>query len=71
MKKLLKKQTVRNLLMAVLVGAFYSLFVFLDQGRIDAGEAVSTITGYFLVSSLLSAVAPKLRKLTGHEQAPQ
>lgn len=67
MKKLLEKQILRNLLSALLFGGVYSLLSFADKGYVRTGAVCVGMLVYFILVTLLSFVAPKLRKVTGHD----
>lgn len=68
MSKILKKQVFRNLLSAVLFGVIYLLLSFIVEGYVKIGKILLAMILYFLINSLLYLIAPKLRKITGHDK---
>ena len=68
MYNLLKNQVIRNIISTVIFGALYALMMFLFDGAVDAKNLVISVVTYFLVLCLMYFIAPKLRKLTGHEK---
>ena len=68
MKKILKNQMLRNLLSAILFGVIYSLLSVADKGYVETGTILRTMVLYFLIMCLLYFIAPKLRKITGHDK---
>ncbi len=68
MREFLKNNAMKNLLSAVLFGLIYSVFSLLDEGYVEVGRVLGTSVCYFLIMCLLYFVAPKLRKITGHDQ---
>lgn len=68
MREILKNQIFRNLLSAILFGAIYSLLSFADKGYVEIGMISGTTVLYFLLMCLLYFIAPKLRKITGHDK---
>ena len=68
MYNLLKNQVARNLISTVFFGALYALLMFLFNGTVDVKNLVISVVTYFVVLCLMYFIAPKLRKLTGHEK---
>ncbi len=68
MKEFLKNKIVKYLLSSVLFGAIYSLLSFADKGYVETGTILRTTMLYFLIMCLLYFIAPKLRKITGHDK---
>ena len=68
MQKTLKHRIFRNLLFAVLCGVIYSLSSFIDKGYVEIDMILGATVAYFLILCLLSFIAPKLRKITGHDK---
>lgn len=68
MKEFLKTNGLRYLLSSLLFGVFYSVLSLIDKGHVEYGIVLGTMACYFLSMCLLSFLAPKLRKLTGHDQ---
>lgn len=68
MKKFLKNKMLKYLLSAVLCGIFYSILSFIGDGYVEIGEIVKFSVSYFLGMCLLYFIAPKLRKITGHDK---
>ena len=68
MKKLLKNGIFKSLLATVLFGAFYALLIFLVEGIVEVDKVLIVMVSYFLFMCLLYFVAPKLRKITGHDK---
>ena len=62
------KQILRNLLFAVLSGAFYALFSFIIKGQVEIDVILGVIGFYFVGTCALCLIAPKLRKITGHDK---
>lgn len=68
MKKLFENQIIRNLLSAVIFGVVYSVLSFMDNGSVAVGTILKSTVLYFLIICLLYIIAPKLRKMTGHDK---
>ena len=68
MKEFLKNKIVKCFLSSVLFGAIYSLLSFADKGYVEIGMISGTTVLYFLLMCLLYFIAPKLRKITGHDK---
>ena len=68
MRKMMKHRIFRNLLFSVLCGAIYSLLSFIDKGYVEIDMILGETAACFLILCLLSFIAPKLRKITGHDK---
>lgn len=68
MREILKKQVVRYLLSAILYGAIYSLISWAHKGYVEIFTVLCSTVGYSVVMLLLYFIAPKLRKITGHDK---
>lgn len=68
MHNLLKNQVIRNFISTVIFGALYALLMFLFDGAVDVKNLIISVVTYFVVLGLMCLIAPKLRKLTGHEK---
>lgn len=64
----MKNQIFRNLLSTVLFGLFYSLLSFADKGYVEFRMILKTMAFYFVFMCLLCLIAPKVRKITGHDK---
>ena len=64
----MKNNVLRYLVSSLLFGVFYSVLSFVDKGYVEYGIVLGTMVCYFLSMCLLSFLAPKLRKITGHDQ---
>lgn len=69
MKKILKNQVFRNFLSAILFSLIYSFLSFAEKGSVKFSRILGTTALYFLILCLLYALAPKLRKIMGHDQS--
>lgn len=58
----------RNLLLAVMAGVFYSIISFIDNGYLKISTVLAAMALYFLSMCILCFIAPKLRKITGHDK---
>ena len=67
MKRIIENQIIRNLLSAVIFGVIYSIVSFIDKGYVEVGIVLATMALYFLGMCILCFIAPKLRKITGHD----
>ena len=68
MKRILENQIFRNLLSAVTFGVIYSILSFIDKGYVEIGIVLISMTLHFLFMCFLCFIAPKLRKITGHDK---
>ena len=68
MYNVLKNQVIRNLVSTVVFGVLYALMMFLFDGAVDVKNLIISVVTYFVVLGLMCLLAPKLRKLTGHEK---
>lgn len=68
MRKLLKNEMFKSLLLTLLFGAFYALLTFIVDGFVEIDKILTSMVFYFLFMCLLYFIAPKLRKITGHEK---
>jgi hypothetical protein len=68
MRKLLKKRVFINFLSAIIFGAIYVLFSFVDKGYIEIGKILIAVVLYFLLMCLFFCILPKLKKTTGHDK---
>ena len=68
MVKLLKNGIFKSLLLTLLFGAFFALFTFIIDGFVEVEKVLISMVSYFLVTSVLYSVAPKLRRITGHDK---
>ena len=68
MKKLLKSKLMKYILSSVLFGLIYSLLTFALDGYVEIKKVLVTTAFYFLFTCLLYYIAPKLRKITGHDK---
>lgn len=68
MRKLLNNGIFKSLLSAVLFGVIYTLLTFVVEGIVETEEVLISVVSYFLVMCLLYFIAPKLRKITGHDK---
>jgi uncharacterized membrane protein (UPF0136 family) len=65
--KILRNNTLKSLLSAILFGVIYTVVSFVDKGSVEMGTILVATVSYFLIMCLLYFIAPKLRKLTGHD----
>lgn len=68
MKKLLTIKIVKYTLSSVLYGLIYSLVTFVFDGCVEVDTVLVTTVYYFLFTCLLYYIAPKIRKITGHDK---
>ncbi len=68
MRKLLKNEIFKSLFSAVLFGVIYALLTFVVDGFVEIYKVLISMVFYFIFMCLLYFVAPKLRKITGHEK---
>ncbi len=68
MRKLLKNQIFKYLLSSVLCGVIYSLLSLAHKGYVEVDTVLSSTVAYFVIMCLLYFIAPKLRKITGHDK---
>ncbi len=68
MRKILKSKIVKYILSSVLFGLMYSLFSFLFNGYLEIDTVLVTTVYYFLFTCLMHYVAPKIRRITGHDK---
>ena len=68
MRELLKNKIFKYLLSSVLFGAIYSTLSFADKGYVEIDTILGAMASYFLIMCLLYSIAPKLRKITGHDK---
>lgn len=68
MRKLLKNELIKSLFSTVLYGLFYALLTFIIEGIVEIDKVLISMVSYFLFMCLLYFIAPKLRKITGHEK---
>ena len=68
MKEFLKNKIVKCFLSSVLFGAIYSLLSFALDGYVEINTVLVSTVFYFLFTCLLYYIAPKLRKITGHDK---
>ncbi len=68
MKRILENQIFRNLLSAVTCGVIYSILSFIDKGYVEINIVLTSMALYFLFMCFLCFIAPKLRKITGHDE---
>ena len=69
MSQLFKKNIFKYIYMTLLFGAVYSLITFLFDGVVEIDKVLTSMFFYFLILCLLGFVAPKFRKITGHDKA--
>ena len=69
MKQLLKNKIFKCFLMTIVFGAAYSLITFVFNGFVEFDKILISMFFYFLIICLLYFVAPKLRKITGHDKS--
>ena len=67
MKKTFKNRVLGNLISAIAFGAIYALLSFIDKGHVEINTLLITMLVYFIIMCLLYFIAPKLRKITGHD----
>lgn len=68
MKRILKNRIFRNLLSAVIFGLIYSILSFIDKENVEIGIVLSAMAVYFVFMCFLCVIAPKFRKITGHDK---
>lgn len=68
MRKLLKNEIFKLLVSTLLFGVFYALLTFVVDGVWEIDKVVIAMVSYFLFMCSLYFVAPKLRKITGHDK---
>jgi hypothetical protein len=68
MRKILKNKIPKCLLSAVLFGVIYSILSFAGSGYVEIGTIIKSTISYFLIMCLLYSIAPKLRKIIGHDK---
>lgn len=68
MEKLLKNKILKYLLSSILFGGIYSLLSFVINGYVEVSTVLSSMAAYFLIMCLLYFIAPKVRKITGHDK---
>ena len=68
MKEFLKNKMWKYLLSSVLFGAIYFLLSFANKRDVEIKTILGTMALYFLFMCLMYFVAPKLRKITGHDK---
>ncbi len=68
MRNILKNRIIKYLLSAILFGVIYSILSFAGDGYVEIGTIIKSSVSYFLIMCLLSFIAPKLRKITGHDK---
>lgn len=68
MRKILENKILKHLLSAVLFGVIYSILSFASDGYVEIGTTIKSTVTYFLIMCLLYFIAPKLRKITGHDK---
>jgi len=68
MRRLPKNSLCKHLLSAALFGVIYSILSLADKGYVEIGTILKSTVTYFLIMCLLYRIAPKLRKITGHDQ---
>lgn len=68
MKEFLKNKMWKYLLSSVLFGAIYFLLSFANKRDVEIKTILGTMALYFLLMCLMYFVAPKLRKITGHDK---
>ncbi len=68
MREFLKNKIVKYLLSLVLFGAIYSLLSLAHKGYVDIFTVSCSTVGYSIAMFLLYFIAPKLRKITGHDK---
>ena len=68
MSQLWKKNIFKYIFMTVLFGAVYSLITFLFDGVVELNKVLTSMFFYLLFLCLFYVVAPKLRKITGHDK---
>ena len=55
------------MLSAILFGVIYAAISFVDKGAVEMETILVATALYFLIMCLLYFIAPKLRKITGHD----
>lgn len=68
MRKFLKNKILKYLLSSVLFGVIYFLLSYASKGYVEIETILGTMMFYFLFMCLLYFIAPKLRKITGHDK---
>ena len=68
MKKILENKIFKYFLSAILFAVIYSILSFLGDGYVEIGTIIQSTVSYFLIMCLLYFIAPKLRKITGHDK---
>lgn len=68
MRKILENKLLKYLLNAVLLGVIYSIVSFAGDGHVEIGTIIKSTVSYFLILCLMYFIAPKLRKITGHDK---
>ncbi len=68
MEKLWKNGIFKSLLSTVVFGAIYALITVVMDGFVEIDKILVTMVSYFLVTCVLYFIAPKLRKITGHDK---
>lgn len=64
----MKKVIFKSMLLTVLFGAIYTVLSLVIEGVVKFDKVVISMLSYFLVICLLYYIAPKLRKITGHDK---
>ena len=65
--EILRNNILKSLLSAILFGVIYAAISFVDKGAVEMNTILVATALYFLIMCLLYFIAPKLRKLTGHD----
>lgn len=68
MRNILENRILKYLLSANLFGVIYSILSFTGDGYVEIGTIIKSSVSYFLIMCLLYFIAPKLRKITGHDK---
>ena len=63
-----RDKMVMNLLSAVIFGLIYCVLSFIDKGNVKIGIVLSAMAVYFVFMCFLCVIAPKLRKIVGHDK---
>jgi NhaP-type Na+/H+ or K+/H+ antiporter len=65
--KILRNNTLKNLLSAILFGVIYAAISFVDKGAVEMKTILVATALYFLIMCLLYFIVPKPREITGHD----
>lgn len=64
--KILRNKILKSLLSAISFGVLYAVVSLVDKGSVEVNTILVATVSCFLIMCLLYVIAPKLRKITGH-----